>query len=925
MKNERMKNEKRKMKKGGRILFSLLTFLFSLVLLFSCVDSLSAPPRTADAVPDGFGRVALSLTGTAAAVTDTAPARTAFPQKVFVYVYDFFKDGVSVGDKTPDGNGHFQLEVGVEWSVVVTAYLAADLANPYATGESEVFRVAVDETKTTTVPVELVEVEGNDVLTGTGSFKYAVTMPDRASADVLILEGMTVGELAKPADIDLLQRPTIDITEMSITKTYSEEDISLPAGFYLLVVKVSMDGKEAGFVELVHVYNGLPTVFDRTFEAEAFAIVPVINLNDPRFTPNGNETPADIIANIQAAIEAAVNANGIMTVRVIGTRSDWNSTLTLDIPAGKTVEWEGTINGATTGANNPLISINGPGTLNVTGDAMISNAGNGWAIYNDAGGTVSITGGTVSNTGSGVAIYNNGGGTITVSGGRVRTTGTGSRGITNNGSGIVNISGGTVEGTGTDNIAIYNNSAGTVNVSGGTITSAINDSTNATITNYCEGGAVFGTINITGGNVYNTATAGDDRKVIQNSARGIVKVTGGRVILSEPHGAIELAINGGGTVEVNTETAEVSPWKLSYGISLSRTDTYTFAGATEGYGTQPALIVTIANSGNQPTGTLSVVLGGADAGSFTVSQPSPSSMPNVTGASPAFNVRPNNGLAVKTHTATVTVKSDDANVADRSFTVSFAVSARVLTGISITTMPAKTGYTQGETLNLSGLTVTANYNNGSTAQVSSGWTSNPVNGAALNTMGTSWVTISYGGYSAAFAITVGAPAWSGTKGLKYRLWNGEVYVEDKGSWSGVGALVIPAVYNAANAYDNTPAWNGRPVKGIRNRAFFGGKVTSVTIPDSVTTIQGTAFYGCDGLTSITIPAGVTTIERGVFGYCRNFTSVTFVTASVSIGENAFPQGSDGDGGDNLKTRYKSGGAGTYTRARGGSVWTRVGD
>ena len=52
-------------------------------------------------------------------------------------------------------------------------------------------------------------------------------------------------------------------------------------------------------------------------------------------------------------------------------------------------------------------------------------------------------------------------------------------------------------------------------------------------------------------------------------------------------------------------------------------------------------------------------------------------------------------------------------------------------------------------------------------------------------------------------------------------------------------------------------------------------LTSVTIPDSVTTIDGSAFEGCDSLTSVTIGNSVTSIGSYAFRDCTSLTSVTF--------------------------------------------------
>ena len=71
-------------------------------------------------------------------------------------------------------------------------------------------------------------------------------------------------------------------------------------------------------------------------------------------------------------------------------------------------------------------------------------------------------------------------------------------------------------------------------------------------------------------------------------------------------------------------------------------------------------------------------------------------------------------------------------------------------------------------------------------------------------------------------------------------------------------------------------------------AFYGcNRLTSITIPDSVTSIGGQAFEGCDGLTSITIPSGVTSIDYYAFRTCNSLTSITIPDSVTSIGDYAF--------------------------------------
>ena len=78
------------------------------------------------------------------------------------------------------------------------------------------------------------------------------------------------------------------------------------------------------------------------------------------------------------------------------------------------------------------------------------------------------------------------------------------------------------------------------------------------------------------------------------------------------------------------------------------------------------------------------------------------------------------------------------------------------------------------------------------------------------------------------------------------------------------------------------------VTSIGDRAFSSrGDLTSVTIPDSVTSIGDNAFSGCNSLTSITIPDSVTSIGEEAFFDCYRMTSVTLSNNLTTIGENAF--------------------------------------
>ena len=88
-------------------------------------------------------------------------------------------------------------------------------------------------------------------------------------------------------------------------------------------------------------------------------------------------------------------------------------------------------------------------------------------------------------------------------------------------------------------------------------------------------------------------------------------------------------------------------------------------------------------------------------------------------------------------------------------------------------------------------------------------------------------------------------------------------------------------------------FRGLPVKEIGDSAFSSYQdarnafLTSIVIPDSVTSIGGWAFSGCSGLTNIEIPAGVTSIGREAFSYCSELTSITIPNSVTEIGDAAF--------------------------------------
>ena len=99
---------------------------------------------------------------------------------------------------------------------------------------------------------------------------------------------------------------------------------------------------------------------------------------------------------------------------------------------------------------------------------------------------------------------------------------------------------------------------------------------------------------------------------------------------------------------------------------------------------------------------------------------------------------------------TITV-TYEGKTADFKVTVKKAeVPAPILTEIKVTA-PEKTEYTQGEELDLTGLTVTAVYSDGTEKEITEGYT---VTGYDADATGEQTITITYGGMTAEFTVTV---------------------------------------------------------------------------------------------------------------------------------------------------------------------------
>lgn len=82
--------------------------------------------------------------------------------------------------------------------------------------------------------------------------------------------------------------------------------------------------------------------------------------------------------------------------------------------------------------------------------------------------------------------------------------------------------------------------------------------------------------------------------------------------------------------------------------------------------------------------------------------------------------------------------------------------------------------------------------------------------------------------------------------------------------------------------------DGKPVTKIGYGLFENmSEIVSITLPESLISIEGDAFYGCSSLKNINIPSSVTSIGGSAFNGCTSLETITIPNSVTSIGGSAF--------------------------------------
>ena len=175
--------------------------------------------------------------------------------------------------------------------------------------------------------------------------------------------------------------------------------------------------------------------------------------------------------------------------------------------------------------------------------------------------------------------------------------------------------------------------------------------------------------------------------------------------------------------------------------------------------------------------------------------------------------------------------------------------------LQIMAYPNKLTYTVGSTFDPTGLSVKAYFNDGSD-KIITDYTI--TNGSNLQ-KGTTEIVIVYDGVSCTVPVQVQE---SDTASAPIDI----VLTADSLVQFGIstnGAVNVPELVTDGNLWYK--------VVGIADSAFANSTVSSITLPEGVTSVGNSAFYGCNSLSVINLPSTVTMIGDSAFAECGQLT------------------------------------------------------
>lgn len=260
-----------------------------------------------------------------------------------------------------------------------------------------------------------------------------------------------------------------------------------------------------------------------------------------------------------------------------------------------------------------------------------------------------------------------------------------------------------------------------------------------------------------------------------------------------------------------------------------------------------------------------------------------------------------------------------AQVAVALYKSSSSAPSVTLSSISVTTPPTKTAYVTGESLDLTGLVVTATFSDSSTEVINgSSYSATPANGSILSTVGTTTITISYTYVgvtkTTTTAVSVSAPATVNVTGVTLDQSTLELDVNETATLT---QSVAPS--NATNKSVNWSSTNPS-VASVSS----SGLVTALTAGSAtitVTTVDQNKTASCEvTVTAVSNPASSYRIQfltTGTSDSSTEYTTASLLSSGITAGSayvssvSAVSKAYPGNGGVKLGS---SSAAGSFTLA-----------
>ena len=289
-----------------------------------------------------------------------------------------------------------------------------------------------------------------------------------------------------------------------------------------------------------------------------------------------------------------------------------------------------------------------------------------------------------------------------------------------------------------------------------------------------------------------------------------------------------------------------------------------------------------------------------------------------------------------TPTALSTAGAQTVTVNYGGKTATFTVNVQdvTLSGIAVASKPSKVNYFVGDTLDTTGLKLTATYSNGTTQTITGGFTCTPT---ALSTAGAQTVTVNYGGKTATFAVSVELPVlpfvtltFDPTDGVldladtpEKTVYPGEAYgrlpeptadgMVFLGWYTESGKRITSlttcdltgdATVSARWALASAEGWSFDEATGTLTLDGSGAmkeytsaaeapwysyrdSIEHLVVKSGVTSLSSYAFVGCQNLADITLPDTLQTIGTMTFYGCDSLNNVTIPASVRTIGSYAF--------------------------------------